>query len=118
MSEALMAADENRVFMALGALQSEIKNLRDEFVDLKEKFTEDHNTVTEIVRATNEAVRNLNRTVEEMKPLTDDYREKRAEARGAARLAGWLYTAAGVVGGLVVWAGGRIVDWLTVRPHP
>lgn len=117
MGSALMAADENRVYMALGVIQSELATLRDEFRDLEEKTTIEHRKVHDIVVATSEAIRNLTRVIDEMKPLTDDYREKRAEARGAAKLAGWLYTAAGVIGGAVAYIGGKIIEWVASRPH-
>lgn len=117
MGSALMPPDENRVFMALGAIQSELATLRDDFKDLEERTTDEHRKVHDIVVATSEAVRNLARDISEMKPLTDDYREKRAEARGAARLAGWLYTAAGVIGGGVAYIAGKAIEWVSARPH-
>jgi len=118
MGSALMAVEENRLFVAIGILQAEVENLREDFHRLQEASTEEHRKVHDIVVATSEAMRNVARDIAEMKPLTDDYREKRAEARGAARLAGWLYTAAGVVGGLVVYVGGKLAEWATMRPHP
>ncbi len=114
----LMAPDENRLFTAVGILQSEVHNLADKFEELQANTQEEHRKVHDIVVAMSESVRNLTRIVDEMRPLVDDYREKRAEARGAARLAGWLYTAAGVVGGGVVYILGKLADWISVRPHP
>jgi hypothetical protein len=71
--------------------------------------------VHDIVVASSEAVRNLAATVAEMKPLTDDYRETRAQARGAKRLLVAMYAAAGA--GIL-----KAIDWvlslLQARPHP
>jgi hypothetical protein len=124
MGTALMGPDADRVFVAIGILKSEVSNLAEKFDHLDERTTDEQRKVHDIVVATSEAVRNVVRTVdnlqrlvEEMKPLTDDYREKRAEARGAARLAGWLYTAAGVVGGFVVFLAGKVFEWISSRPH-
>lgn len=114
--------DTDRVHVSVVLLQSQLGQLSERLDEIEEKTISEHRKVHDIVVATSEAIRNLTRTVEEIKPLTDDYREKRAEARGAARLAGWLYTAAGVVGGAVFFAASRIAEWLSLRPpgppHP
>lgn len=105
----------------IGVLQTQVAALSERVEEIEQSSLDEHRKVHDIVVATSEAVRNLVRTIEEMKPLTDDYREKRAEARGAARLAGWLYTAAGVIGGALFFMATRIVEWLGSRPpgsHP
>ena len=107
-----------QALIEIGALRENLNNLARQLESYRAETTKEHRTVHDIVVATNEAIRNLAREVAEMKPLTEDYREKRAEARGAARLAGWLYTAAGVIGGFVVFAASKIAEWLSVRPHP
>jgi hypothetical protein len=118
MSGALMAADENRVFVAIGVLQAEVENLRDDFKELKESTIEEHRKVHDIVVATSEAVRNLVRVVDEMKPLTDDYREKRAEKRGEERYKNWLYGLSASIGGFLVLVLSKTWDAISARPHP
>src|SRR5436190_16275319 len=103
MGNALMPTDENRVFTLIGLVQGQLTSLSDKVDDFQQASTEEHRKVHNIVDALSEAVRNLVRIVEEMKPLIDDYRDKRfniadailetkdyqlkkAEARGAARL--------------------------------
>lgn len=61
---------------------------------LEESSTREHRIVHDIVKATSDAVRTLDAKVDEMKPLTDDYRERRAEARGAAKLIHFMYVMA------------------------
>lgn len=103
----------------LGLLQSQIGLLSERIDEIERSTISEHRKVHDIVVATSESIRNLSRAIEEMRPLTEDYREKRAEARGAARLAGWLYTAAGVVGGAFFFIASRIAEWLSSRPpHP
>ena len=79
----------------------------------QEASTDEHRKVHDIVVATSEAVRNLAATVKEMKPLTDDYRERRAEARGAAHLAKVLYVTFGGIAGAFA---SRALDWFSVKP--
>ena len=107
-----------QALVEIGSLRANFETLARQLESHRAESISEHRKVHDIVVATNEAIRNLAREVAEMKPLTEDYREKRAEARGAARLAGWLYTAAGVIGGFVVFAASKIAEWLSVRPHP
>ena len=118
MSGALMAAaDENKVFVAIGVLQSEVENLRDDFKELKDGTVDEHRKVHDIVVATSEAVRNLTRVVEEMRPLTEDYREKRAEKRGEEKYKNWLYGMAASIGGLIMLVLSKLWDLVASRPH-
>lgn len=113
-----MAADENRVYIAIGVLQSEVTTLSEKFDELAERSTEEHRKVHDIVVATSEAMRNLARDIAEMKPLTDDYRERRAEKRGEEKYKNWLYGFVASVGGLVVFILGKVWDVVSARPHP
>ena len=110
-----MAGELHDLSLLIGGLQADIRNLANEVREHKTETTEEHRKVHNIVDAMSEAVRNLTHIVSEMKPLTDDYREKRAEARGAGRLLILLYGAAGA--GFV-----KALDWvaslLPTRPHP
>lgn len=119
MGTALMAADEERVFTAIGRLEKGLSNLSEKFDRLDERTTEEHNTVRDIVTATSEAIRNLTATVGEMKPLTDDYRETRAEKRGEEKYKSWLYGFVASVGGLIVFILGKLWDrFAAAPPHP
>jgi len=74
--------------------------------------------VHDIVVAISEAVRNLTREVTEMKLLTEDYRERRAEKRGEEKYKNWLYGFVASIGGLMVFLLGKIWDFIMTRPHP
>jgi len=97
----------------IGRLEEQIKTLFKRIDALEETSTREHRVVHDIVEATSDAIRTLTAKVDEMKPLTDDYREKRAERRGAAKLAYTLYA---VVGGLI----GSVATWVMqyLSGHP
>lgn len=102
MGVSLMAGEIDHLSHQLGRIEEQIKTLFKRIDSLEESSTREHRVVHDIVEATSDAVRTLADKVDEMKPLTDDYREKRAEARGAAKLIGALYvTGGGIVGALV-----------------
>lgn len=111
----IMAGELDEFSAAIGALQAEIKSLSRTVHYNQETSTTEHRKVHDIVVATSEAVRNLAKTVSEMKPLTDDYREKRAEARGAAHLIKFLYV---TMGGIIGAAAARMMEFFSVKPHP
>ncbi|MDE2106684.1 MAG: hypothetical protein KGL39_56230 [Patescibacteria group bacterium] len=118
---------------ALGALQAQVRHLAEAIDRNYEESRDEHRKVHDIVVATSEAVRNLTREIaeikpraaevpalkamveDEMKPLTDDYREKRAERRGAARLIYLVYIA---VGGAIGAIMNRLLDIAQARMHP
>lgn len=116
MGSALMAADEERVFKAIGRLEEQVSALSERFDALATDSMKEHRKVHDIVLALSESNRNVARDVAEMKPLTDDYREKRAEARGAARLARWLYGLAAAAGGGIVFVLGEIAKRVAGGP--
>lgn len=99
----------------IGKLQADVRALSEHVQSVQDTSTREHRIVHDIVVATSEAVRNLTAVVSEMKPLTDDYREKRAEARGAATLMRWLYVTGG---GLVAAGAVKLMDAFSVKPHP
>ena len=138
MGFALVEDDVARLHAAVGFLRSEVQNLIDKFGELKDETAtkiddlhretvKEHREVHNIVAATSEAMRNLDRDVREMKPhfedyrlkaaslnealeLSKDYRERRAEWRGAWKFVIALYVS---IGGLITLALGKLFDWLT-----
>lgn len=110
-----MPGELHSLSVAIGELKAEMRIVAQTVRDNQEASTAEHRTVHDIVVATSEAVRNLAADVAEMKPLTDDYREKRAEARGAARLVKVAYA---FCGGSMALIGGEVLKWLSVKPHP
>jgi hypothetical protein len=97
--------DLDNLSRVIGRIEEQIKTLFKRIDALEENSTREHRVVHDIVEATSDAVRTLTAKVDEMKPLTDDYREKRAEARGAAKLAYTLYAlVGGIVGSVITWA--------------
>jgi ribosomal protein S15P/S13E len=113
-----MAIDEERAFEKLGALEVQVANLSIRIETLAERSSDEHRKVHDIVVATSEAMRNLTREVAEMKPLTEDYRERRAEKRGEEKYKNWLYGFVASVGGLMVFLLGKLWDLIAARPHP
>lgn len=130
-----MPAEESRVFIAIGTLQGQVTELFNKLENLRQQTTSEQRTVHDIVVATNEAIRNLTRTVERMEPhvrefqlkaasidesieLAEDYREKRAEERGAEKFKKWLYGLAASIGGLIAVAIDRVIDKLFTTPTP
>lgn len=110
-----MAGELHELSVAIGELRAELKIVA-RTVDINQQTaTEEHRKVHDIVVATSEAVRNIASDVAQMKPLTDDYREKRAEARGAAR---FLKAGYALAGGSLAVGIGKAVEWFSVRPHP
>lgn len=110
-----MATEIEPLSRMLGRIEEQIKTLFKKLEALEESSTREHRIVHDIVEATSDAVRTLMATVNEMKPLTDHYRERRAEARGAAKLIYLIYVmAGGIVGGLVT----KLLDVFSVKPHP
>lgn len=98
---AVMAGKLDELSVAIGGLRADVSNLARIVHANQEASTDEHRKVHDIVVATSESVRNLAKEVAEMKPLTNDYRERRAEARGAARLIHLLYVAGGGIAGAV-----------------
>ena len=109
-----MAGELHELSAAIGGLQARIEILSATVKDNQEENTIEHRKVHDIVVATSEAVRNLAATVSEMKPLTDDYRERRAEARGAARLIHIVYVSLGGIAGAL---SGWLMQFLGAKPH-
>ena len=105
----------DEVSRLFGRIEEQIKTLFKKFDDLEERSTDEHRKVHDIVVATSEAVRNLATKVEEMEPLTDDYRERRAEARGAKKAVMALVATFGGIAGV---AASKLIDFITIRPHP
>lgn len=115
MGNELVSEDVGKLHAAVGSLRTEVKNLLDKFEELKESTITEQRKVHDIVVAQSEAVRNLDRDIREMKPLTDDYRERRAEWRGAWKFVIALYVS---IGGLITLALGKLFDWITTLRHP
>lgn len=111
----IMAGELDEFSAAIGALQAEIKSLSRTVHYNQETSTTEHRKVHDIVVATSEAVRNLTRIVHEMKPLTDDYREKRAERRGQRNLITAIYV---MLGGIIGATASRLMEFFTFKPHP
>ncbi len=99
----LMEDDVGRLHAAVGYLRTEVGKLSKQF-----------DKVHEIVLAQSEAIRNIDRDLREIKPLTDDYRERRAEWRGAWKFVIALYVS---IGGLITLALGKLFDWITTLRH-
>ena len=110
-----MPGELHELSVAIGKLQNGMETLEETVRHNQEVATREHREVHNIVVAMSESVRNIAADVAEMKPLTEDYREKRAEARGAARFlkAGWA-----LAGGSVAFAMGKAVEFFSSKPHP
>ncbi len=115
--------------VAIGGLQADVKTLKKNQDADRDDRIDEHRKVHDIVVATNESIRNVARDVSALqkafedfkadyaktKALTEDYRERRAEARGAKKLVVLLYT---MGGGAVVVMMNKVVEAFSARPHP
>lgn len=75
-------------------VEERLANLIDEYRQDRHEAREErasHKTMLDILSG---SMRELNNTMTEIKPLVMDYREKRAEHRGAARLKSWILAVA------------------------
>lgn len=110
-----MPGELHELSVAIGGLQADMKNLERTVYENQQTATVEHRKVHDIVSATSEAIRNIAAKVEKMEPLTEDYRETRAEARGAAR---FLKAGYALAGGSLAVGIGKMLEWISVRPHP
>ena len=102
---------------AMAALQERVSNLINEFEREREGAAAHRRELREVVSALAESVRSvstsvkvLSNAVTEMRPVVEDYSNRRAEAVGAVKLARLLKTLLG--GGLV------LIGWLIARFFP
>lgn len=94
----------NVLLVSLAKLEERLGNQIEAFREEREYAQKHRHEMREVIAAMSQAVRTLTDRVEEMRPVVDDYRERRAEARGVFRL-GHLahmlgYLAAAAAGGL------------------
>ncbi len=114
-----MSGDLHQISVEIGGLKTAVSNLTDLVRETREESRDEHRKVHDIVDALSESVRGLADKVDEMKPLTDDYRETRAEGRGRKNLLTTVYVlAAGGIGAVT----GKLMELLnalfSARPHP
>lgn len=98
--------------VAIGGLKKEVEILSRTMRENHEATTEEHRKVHDIVVATSESVRLLAAKVKTMEPLTEDYREKRAEKRGMWKSTRWLYATSG---GVIAASAVKILDFVLPR---
>lgn len=108
-----MPGELHELSVAIGELQAEMRILSQTVRDNQETSTREHREVHIIVTAMAESVRTVAAKVAKMEPLTEDYQEKRAQARGAARFLNALYALGGgsvavIVGEIVKLYGDRV----------
>ena len=111
-----MSGELHQLSVEIGALNANVENLTKLVEVARIESRDEHRKVHDIIDALSEAVRGLTATVKEMKPLTDDYREERAEKRGAKRFISSAYALGGA--GIAVVVSKLAEWWLSIRPHP
>lgn len=85
----------------VASLETTMKIFVEEFRDHRRRTDDYRGDMKIVLAAQTTAMQGLGKQLEkDIVPLVNDYREKRAEARGAARLGRWIYglIAAGVAG--------------------
>lgn len=101
---------------AVGRLEGQIEALKDELAhDRDERRHEEagarqhRKDLRDVIGALTGAVKTLSDKVTEAEPLWSDYQEKRAEARGAAKLIKFIYLTVAAAAGV---AGSALFSWL------
>ncbi len=107
----------------LGVIEAKVEGLRAEFNRERDGAQSHRQSLRETITALAQAVRDLtgqltalNGDLAEIKPLVNDYRENRDQARGAAKLGRWLYgafIAVAAVAGVIV---NEVWKWLGKHP--
>ncbi len=113
-----MSGELHELSVAIGELKADVRNLVKALETHVEATTDEHRKVHDIVVATSESIRNVTRRLDAIEPLAVDYGQKRAEARGVARLLTFLYIGFGVSFAAIV---NKVSEWwaaLPARPHP
>jgi hypothetical protein len=105
-----MPGELHELSVAIGELQAEMRILSQTVHDNQVTATAEHREVHNIVVAMSESVRIIAAKVDKMEPLTEDYREERAEARGADKLKAKLYAGALAIGGVFGALLGKLIE--------
>lgn len=111
----MMAAKLDELSVAIGGLRADVNNLSKVVAQNQEASTEEHRKVHDIVEAMSDAIRTLTRDIAEIKPLSHQYREESAQARGAAKFIKAMYVTGG---GIVGAVSARLMEVIFVKPHP
>ena len=102
--------------MAIGGLTADVRNLTRSLEEERQGAAAHRRDLREVIGALSQSVRTLATEVADMKPDVADYRERRAEARGAARLAKWLYGVALAIGSAVGASAVKLVEVFSAKP--
>lgn len=109
-----MSGELHQLSVAIGSLNAQVENLTEFVRETREESRDEHREARENIDALSESVRVLTSAVKWMEPITEDYREKRAEARGARRLLSAVYVLAG---GSVAVVVSKIVEYFAAQPR-
>lgn len=91
--------DVSENIRAIASLEAQLKHFVTDFYRERDSAAQHRQSLREVVGAMGEAVRLLSGEMAEIKPVILEYRETRAEARGAAKLVRWMWALAVAVAG-------------------
>ncbi len=111
-SRAASAKDVSDLAVAVARLDERVKELATQFTRERDGASEHRRGLRDVISAQSSSMQALAKEVGEMKPLVSDFREKRAEARGAAKLLKVFYL---LCGGAAGSAGALIVEYFKTR---
>lgn len=110
MNTPVVPLDYAELLRRLERCTANIEHLAKEIAEERQRGREERDRISqrwqrffEFVEKTNAQVLSLIKDVAEMKPEVDDYRDKKAEARGMIRVVALARVAYGVAGGTIAW---------------
>lgn len=98
----------------LGAIERELQIFTKEFQRERDGAADHRKALRETITALSEAVRALTKEVADMKPLVQEYREARDQAKGAAKFGKLLWAGAIGCGAAIA----SIVQWIASHWPP
>lgn len=110
-----MAGQLDEISAAIGGLQAEARSVSTSLREERENAAKHRRDLRDVIASLSQSVRTLAVEVGEMKPEWDDYRTKRAEARGAIKMARFFWAGIVMMGGVVGGAAVEIVRLMLQR---
>ncbi len=100
----------------LAIIETTLEHFIEEFKREREAAGKYRHDLRDVIATLSGAVKTLSERVDEMRPDVADYRRKRDEAQGAAKLGKFMWSALVVIAGFVGALASRFLDVMMGRP--